>query len=93
VSSRSEPVTASAPPAVTQAVLIVDDEDFVARFVSEPLEKMLASRVQRAVDGQEAVECLSTTDFAMVISDVRMPRLNGAELLDWMQKHRPECVE
>jgi signal transduction histidine kinase/CheY-like chemotaxis protein len=90
---HSEPVAADVQPAARPVVLVVDDEDFVARFVSDALGKVLACQVHRAADGHEAIEYLMRTDFAMVISDVRMPRLNGAELLDWMQKHRPQFVE
>jgi CheY-like chemotaxis protein len=93
VSPRSASVAADEPPAVRPVVLVVDDEDFVARFVSDALGKILACQVHRAADGREAIEWLTSTDFAMVISDVRMPRLNGVELLDWMQAHRPQLVE
>ncbi len=73
-------------------VLVVDDEDGVSRFVQDALTKLLGCRVERAVNGQAAIEALAANDFAMVISDVRMPGVNGVELLEWVLQHRPALV-
>lgn len=86
----AHPVVASRP---ALPVLVVDDEDLVAGFLGDALAWRYGCEVRRAVDGQDAIEKLSATDFALVVSDVRMPRLNGAELLDWIRLNRPEVLD
>ena len=38
----------------------------------------------------EATVALERDDFDLVVSDVRMPHMNGVELLEWVRRHRPE---
>jgi DNA-binding NtrC family response regulator len=35
------------------------------------------------------VSKLEAGDFDLIVSDVRMPQMNGLELLDWVSEHRP----
>ncbi len=61
-------------------VLVVDDEANMRRV----LEIMLSRRGYRtgaAVDGRDAFEQLRDTSYDLVISDLRMPGMNGIELL------------
>lgn len=63
-----------------QQVLVVDDEANMRRV----LEIMLVRRgyrTQAAADGEEAFELAQTQRFDLVISDLRMPRVSGVELL------------
>jgi signal transduction histidine kinase/ActR/RegA family two-component response regulator len=73
-------------------VLIADDEDFVSGLVQETLRLKLGCRVDKAKDGAKAIERIQETDYELIISDVRMPMLDGFGLLDWMRSHRPELV-
>jgi two-component system response regulator AtoC len=68
------------PATPTLNVLVVDDEPNMRRV----LEIMLSRRGHKsrsAADGQEAFEALQGGDFDLVISDLRMPLVNGIELL------------
>jgi CheY-like chemotaxis protein len=58
-------------------LLVDDDEDDLAyvRLVLEPLGRELVT----AADGEEALRCLRGRDFALIVMDVMMPRLNGFE--------------
>ena len=61
-------------------VLVVDDEANMRRV----LEIMLSRRGFRtlsASDGQDALEQLAETPVDLVVSDLRMPGINGIELL------------
>lgn len=69
-------------------VLIVDDErtqrELVARCVREwGFDAVLAE------NGQEALAVLAATPVEMLISDVRMPRLNGIELVGRVRERFP----
>jgi two-component system NtrC family sensor kinase len=73
-------------------VLIADDEEFVTGLVQEALRLKLGCQIDKAVDGNEAVQCIRENHYDLVISDVRMPVLDGFGLLEWVRAHRPELV-
>jgi two-component system cell cycle sensor histidine kinase/response regulator CckA len=64
------------------SILIVDDEAAVRRFASRVLQRE-GYDVVEAADGAEALEVVQRQkdSFAVVVSDIVMPRLNGVELL------------
>lgn len=70
-------------------VLIVDDESFVRRSLSEMLGNASDHFyiVGSAENGFEAVQILKEKDVDLVISDIRMPGMDGLELA----KHIHEC--
>jgi two-component system response regulator HupR/HoxA len=71
-------------------VLIVDDEPRVL----DALEAILAAefRVLRADGGEEALQVLQGHDVAVIVTDHRMPRMTGIELLRRSQELAPEAV-
>lgn len=71
------------------SVLVVEDDDFVAGFIGDALKTRCGCNVSRAANGYQATEILRTSDFDMIISDVRMPKMNGLEFLEWIRSHRP----
>jgi chemosensory pili system protein ChpA (sensor histidine kinase/response regulator) len=62
-------------------VLLVDDSISVRKFVGQMLEKA-GFEVTTAGDGTEALARLGERDFAVMVTDLEMPRLNGYELLE-----------
>jgi len=71
-------------------ILIVDDEDGI-RLI---LKIMLISHghtIEEASDGQEAFEKLESGFFDIVISDIRMDRLDGRGLLKKIKEHDIAC--
>ncbi|MBI5422876.1 MAG: response regulator [Opitutae bacterium] len=73
-----------------RSVLIVDDEEFVRQFMQEVLRVCFSCRIELAIDGQDAVEKLQRANFDLVLTDIRMPRLDGLQLRSWIAEHRPE---
>ena len=73
-------------------VLIVDDEEFVTGLIHEALRQKLKCQVDKAEDGQEAIQRVNETRYDLIISDVRMPNLDGFGLLDWLRAHHPNRV-
>jgi DNA-binding NtrC family response regulator len=67
----------------------VDDEAMIRNL----LEKILVKegyKVLLAKDGQEGLEIVKTKKVDIVISDMKMPRMNGLDLLKTLKKERPE---
>lgn len=68
--------------------LIVDDELAVLDFYGEVLTE-LGFQVDRVSDGDQGLERIRSNDYSLVISDVRMPKMSGCELLLQAEKVRP----
>lgn len=62
-------------------ILIVDDEDEIRSVLKEHLEHH-GYKCSEAANGKEALEILQKEQFSIVISDVRMPVMDGIELLE-----------
>jgi len=73
-------------------VLIADDEEFVSGLVQETLRLKLGCQIDKALDGAKAIERIGKTDYDLIISDVRMPTLDGFGLLEWIKANRPGLV-
>jgi CheY-like chemotaxis protein len=70
-------------------VLLVDDEPLVRKFISGSL--VAAGYIVRvAVDGLDAIGKLRDGPPALIISDLKMPRMSGFELLDVVRKRFPQ---
>ena len=61
-------------------ILVVDDEKNIRMGLARALE-MDGYEVLQAEDGQEGLRIIQRTEVDLVISDLRMPRLNGEMLL------------
>ena len=73
------------------AVLVVDDEPNIL----SALRRMLRAQgycVQTAPGGSEALALLAQAPVDLIISDMRMPEMNGAEFLRRSREHVPEAV-
>ena len=70
-------------------ILIVDDEDFMRGAVLEVLrrENYVAMAASSA---KEAIELMTNRSFAVVITDVKMPGMDGITLFRELKKHHPE---
>ncbi|MCY0148697.1 response regulator [Hoeflea sp. G2-23] len=60
-------------------ILIAEDEDSLRRFVARALE-MDGHQTVQAGDGAEALEHLQAEAFDLLLSDIRMPIMDGIEL-------------
>jgi CheY-like chemotaxis protein len=77
--------------ATDKRILIVDDEDKVAFFLRESLEELGQDFiVEAAASGEEALEKIVAQPFNLVISDLRMPGIDGLELLERVKEQNPD---
>ena len=71
-------------------VLIVDDEPAVLFALSEALaDRRRGIKVATAANGEEAVAILESERVDLVITDLRMPEMDGFELLAWLRRGFP----
>jgi len=61
-------------------ILLIDDDDLVLQSLGMLLETQ-GYATERARNGFEAVEKVRTQEFCIIISDMRMPGMNGIELI------------
>lgn len=69
-------------------ILLVDDEALSVMMVAEFLHRQ-GYVVDTAYDGQEAYELSQTHVYHAVITDIRMPRMNGHELIAKLEELQP----
>lgn len=72
------------------AILLVDDEEGPRRALSRLFEN--TNEVYVAADGSEALELLGAHSVDVMITDIRMPRMSGIELLRTAKERFP-CLE
>ncbi|RYZ96087.1 MAG: response regulator [Proteobacteria bacterium] len=63
-------------------ILIAEDDPGIRESLAELLESE-GHLCRQAGDGQHATEILGTENFDILVSDFRMPRMNGVQLLQW----------
>jgi DNA-binding NtrC family response regulator len=70
------------------SVLIVDDDPELRNLMKDILEDQ-SFQVAVARDGKEALSCLEDHEFPVVLTDLRMKGMDGAELLEEIVKSHP----
>jgi len=73
----------------TNRLLLVDDEENILRSIKRVLRRG-NWQVETASDGQQALEVFRTFQPAVVISDFRMPGMNGVEFLSRVKELAPK---
>jgi len=75
---------------MTPKVLVVEDDAAIRGLVAAALrrEPLL---VDVAADGVEALELVAAHDYAVIITDLMLPRLDGAGFVDAFVRLRPNA--
>ena len=72
-------------------ILIVEDEAAIRRVLSKILsEENECYQVEEAEDGLQALDKIKATDYDLVLCDIKMPKMDGEELLQEVKKIKPE---
>lgn len=74
-----------------QKILVVDDEKNMCEFLEIMLKKD-GYEVKSTTSGEEALELLDRNLYSMVLTDVKMPGVNGFEILRKTKEVSPDTV-
>lgn len=72
-------------------VLVVDDIAAVRSVMRKLLGTIGFTTISEAADGEQALQCLNSSDVGLIISDWNMPKINGLDLLEQVradEKHK-----
>lgn len=71
------------PVGIRKSILFVDDHTMVRQGVTEHLQRRLPSfQINAAADGAEALNIFEPGVYAVALTDISMPRVNGLELTE-----------
>ncbi len=72
-------------------ILVIDDEKGILRVIQEALTKF-GHDVEIALDGIEGIQKFDDGSYDMVITDLRMPRLDGKGVVQHIRNSRKNSV-
>ena len=70
-------------------ILVVEDDEVLRESFQQQLSYLFAE-VDAAVDGQEALDQLAEKNYDIVLTDLRMPRISGFQLLQEIRQQSPQ---
>ena len=72
-------------------ILIIEDEAAIRRVLTKILsEESPTYLVDSAEDGLQGLEKIKNQDYDLILSDIKMPKMDGIELLEAVKKMKPE---
>jgi len=72
-------------------ILVVEDESAIRRVLIKILsEENDAYEVDEAEDGLKGLETIKNNDYDLVLCDIKMPKMDGVEVLEAARKIKPE---
>ncbi|WP_205854720.1 hybrid sensor histidine kinase/response regulator [Piscinibacter defluvii] len=86
------PAPADGAPGAPRRILVVDDEPEIGALLRELLESA-GHMVMLAASGQEALERLSTQAFDVVLTDLKMPGMDGPTLYREIARRDPALAQ
>jgi DNA-binding NtrC family response regulator len=77
---------------MTRKILIVDDEMDMLELLKRSLEPDLNCKVETALSGKLALQLLENKIFDLVLADIKMPGMDGLELLELIKRENPDLT-
>ncbi len=72
-------------------ILIIEDEAAIRRVLSKILsEENESYKVEEAEDGLQGLEKVKNEDYDLILCDIKMPKMDGVEVLEAVKKIKPE---
>jgi DNA-binding NtrC family response regulator len=75
--------------AAKNRILVVDDEEALRTVLSTELDGE-GYKVSSAADGREAINILTSNEFDLVLLDIKMPNVDGFEVLKFSKERWPK---
>jgi len=72
-------------------ILIAEDNDISRENLAELLSEC-GYQVKAVVDGKEAIDALGEERYHLIVTDLKMPRVDGLELLKYVKEKDPEHI-
>lgn len=73
-------------------ILVVDDDEDILTFMEDMLSRNPKYQVTTFSDSKQAVKCLTTDAFDLVITDLNMPDVGGMEILEYVENYTPDTL-
>ena len=71
-------------------ILLIEDEDSIRRVLKKVLlQDNQSYKFTEATDGQEGILTVKKQHFDLIICDIKMPKKDGIEVLDFIRNHTP----
>ena len=74
---------------IAKRILVVDDEEAIRDILTETFTRK-KYEVQAAAEGNEALKRLDEQPFDLLVSDIRLPDINGMKILEKARKKYPD---
>lgn len=72
-------------------ILVIEDEAAIRRVLAKILsEESKTYEVSEAEDGLQGIEMIRDADYDLVLCDIKMPKMDGVEVLEAIKKIKPE---
>jgi CheY-like chemotaxis protein len=72
-------------------ILVIDDEPLVAGVIADTL-MLVGYKVETAKNGREGLEKIAACAYDLILSDLRMPELDGVGLYRELEQHHPSVL-
>src|SRR4051812_40775911 len=69
-------------------VLVADDDDSIRRLVCTIVKRERIA-VDCVADGEQAIELLKQHEYAVILLDLMMPRVDGFGVIEYLKQHPP----
>ena len=69
-------------------ILVIDDSEIIRNLLSEYLQE-IGHEVDLATDGLEGIQKALTEEYAVIFSDIHMPKRNGYQVFTEVMEAKP----
>jgi signal transduction histidine kinase/GGDEF domain-containing protein len=73
-------------------ILVVDDEKEIRDFLYKALSRIGGFNVELAETGEEALQKIEKETFDLIMTDLKMPKMDGLQLITKIAKSKPEIL-